>query len=326
MENLPEHLGEYVDNLVNARMAGVENMVHAALAAANEARPNRSLKPSKPEAFSGAPREPIDLWLFQTEQWLVAGGVTTDHEKITLASGLLRNSALLWWRSIYGRPDTPVTWAAFKESITSAFQPINPMESARDRLANLRQTGPVRTYASIFRAIILEIPTITDDEKKDRFIRGLKPNLVREIRVRAPATFEEAVTMAVRLDAIGWRASPRPGVTTTNGPVPMELGLTRHVLPSNTTGSAAAIRSSAPTNAVNSEWARPSYCDVAAGNINAVRSRPSTSGIPSRPLTPRAKLTDRDRAELRRRGVCFKCRKAGHIARDCPERENFHRR
>lgn len=321
----PENFAEYV-GVVNARIAAMEDMVNATLAAASAPRPNRLLKPSKPEAFSGAPREPVDLWLFQIEQWLIAGGVNTEHERITLATGLLRHSALLWWRSIYGRPDTPVTWAAFKESITAAFQPINPMESARDRLANLRQTGPVRTYASIFRAIILEIPSITDDEKKDRFIRGLKPNLVREVRVRAPVTFEEAVTMSVRLDAIGWRASPRPGAPNNNGPVPMELGLTRHVTPANSNGSAAAIRSSAPANAVNSEWARPSYRDVTAGHINAVRARTSHSGIPSRPLTPRSKLTDRDRAELRRHGVCFKCRKAGHIARECPERENFQRR
>ena len=307
----PENLEEYLDHLVTTKLAA--------------ARPSK-LKPSKPEAFSGAPREPVDLWLFQIDQWLTAGGVTADHERIVLATGLLRNSALLWWRSIYGRPDTPITWQAFMESITAAFQPINPTESARDRLANLRQTGPVRTYASIFRAIILDIPTITEDEKKDRFIRGLKPSLMREVRVRAPPTFEEAVTMSVRLDAIGWHAMSRPGGSTTNGPVPMELGLTRHVTSANPNGSAAAIRSSPTANAVNSEWARPSYRDVTTGNINVVRSRPSPSNTSSRPLPPRSKLTDRDRADLRRRGMCFKCRKAGHIARECPERENFYRR
>ena len=42
-------------------------------------------------------------------------------------------------------------------------------------------------------------------------------------------------------------------------------------------------------------------------------------------LTPgrtraRAALTDDERATLRQEGKCFKCRKKGHMSRDCPDR------
>ena len=42
-------------------------------------------------------------------------------------------------------------------------------------------------------------------------------------------------------------------------------------------------------------------------------------------LTPgrtraRAALTDDERATLRQEGKCFKCRKKGHMSRDCPNR------
>ena len=42
-------------------------------------------------------------------------------------------------------------------------------------------------------------------------------------------------------------------------------------------------------------------------------------------LTPgrtraRAALTDNERATLRQEGKCFKCRKKGHMSRDCPDR------
>ncbi len=69
---------------------------------------------------------------------------------------------------------------------------MNPTETARDRLARLRQTGPVRSYASAFRTVTLLIHTITNDEKKDRFICGLKPKIMHDVKVKAPTTFDEA--------------------------------------------------------------------------------------------------------------------------------------
>ena len=40
---------------------------------------------------------------------------------------------------------------------------------------------------------------------------------------------------------------------------------------------------------------------------------------------PRKPLTDREREEYKKKGICFKCRKPGHLARECPESSNFRR-
>ena len=38
------------------------------------------------------------------------------------------------------------------------------------------------------------------------------------------------------------------------------------------------------------------------------------------PTRARAALTNDERATLRQEGKCFKCRKKGHMSRDCPDR------
>ena len=32
-------------------------------------------------------------------------------------------------------------------------------------------------------------------------------------------------------------------------------------------------------------------------------------------------MTDEERTELMRKGLCFQCKKGGHLSRDCPERK-----
>ena len=33
------------------------------------------------------------------------------------------------------------------------------------------------------------------------------------------------------------------------------------------------------------------------------------------------KMMDEERTELMRKGLCFRCKKEGHLSRDCPERK-----
>ena len=277
--------------------AQVDAAVAQALSQVAQPAVNR-IKPVKPEALFGKPNENVRQWIFSVELWFTAGHVTSDLERVTLAVSLLRDAALVWWRSIHDLAEAPTTWEEFKSATISAFEPVNPAESARDRLATLRQSGSVRTYAYVFRSTAMSIPGITDDEKKDRFIRGLKTNTMKEVKLRCPENFDEAVSMAVRLDSLMWRYSGNPGKngSTYTRPEPMDLGA---IASSPTERRPIATRST--VNAVN---LRPSYRDGATGNFT--QRRP--------------KLTDDERAKLRREGKCFKCRQHGHLARDCPER------
>lgn len=267
----------YINAQVTAR-------VDAAVAEINANINRGGVKPSKPGTYDG--REDPELWLYGVDLYFAAASVTTDFAKITFADALLRSDALVWRRTTMA----PTEWDVWKALLISAFQPVNPSETARDRLARLRQTSSVRTYASLFRTVTLLIPNITDDEKKDRFIRGLKPKILNDVKVKAPPTFDDAVKLAVRLDSLDtWRPSSFSGTSRASHSDPMDVDV----------------------NAIDSE-----PLAVRSADVNAI--------VNSRP--PRKPLTDREREELKKKGVCFKCRKPGHIARECPEASNMNRR
>ncbi len=87
------------------------------------------------------------------------------------------------------------------------------------------------SYATAFRNIVVNIPTMTDEEKKFRFIYGLRQRTREEVRIRNPDTFEAAVQLAVRFDAI-YRPGSRFGshsFGSSSEPVPMELGVINEV-------------------------------------------------------------------------------------------------
>src|SRR5205807_10513505 len=83
----------------------------------------------------------------------------------------------------------------------------------------------------------LEIPTISEEEQLDRYIRGLKEKVHVEVELREPSNFKEAMRIADRYDTISFsytRRTPyisRPqgnyssNTTKQNtlGPAPMEI-------------------------------------------------------------------------------------------------------
>ena len=144
---------------------------------------------------------------------------------------LLRDNAMVWWRSHVEAADQGhvpriVNWVDFYNAISYEFQPINTRKIARDRLAELRQRNSVQQYAHEFRTITADIPGISEDEKIDRFVRGLKDRTRQEVDIRDPKTLDEAVRIADRYDTISYQAQRKSlakGAATRLEPVPMEL-------------------------------------------------------------------------------------------------------
>jgi hypothetical protein len=61
------------------------------------------------------------------------------------------------------------------------FYPADKARAARDKLAKWPQLKSVHVYSQSFLEIILDIPKIKEDEKIDRYARGLKTSIWEEL-------------------------------------------------------------------------------------------------------------------------------------------------
>ena len=133
-----------------------------------------------------------------------------DELHVSYAATLLRGTAMALWRyhtqdAKNGGPPLPSTWEQFKAFLILAFQPIHPTKTARDKLSVLKQTTSVQAYLYQFQTLILDIPGFTQEESIDRFTRGLKPPIRREIELRGLTTLPEIVAQAQRLDVLSYK-------------------------------------------------------------------------------------------------------------------------
>ena len=189
-------------------------------------------KVEPPPIFHGNKAGPkISMWLFHLRQYFETIGVHDEIMIVNYAASLLRDNAMVWWKCHIDLADRKLvprisTWKEFYAAITAEFQPINTTKIARDRLAELRQRNSVQSYAFEFRNITAEIPGMTEDEKVDKFIRGLKEKTRQEVDIRDPKTLDEAIRIADRYDSISFQSHRRqlPRISTQrSSATPMEL-------------------------------------------------------------------------------------------------------
>lgn len=211
---------------------------------ASPSAPRRS-KPKAPDTFDGHPKADVITWLFGVELYFNAAHITADVEKLEYVYPLLRGNALLWLQRMQkkGKLDDINTWEQFTKAVKVAFMDPTIEHRARDDLARARQTSTISQFAAYMRSLELRIVDISEEELKDRFIRGItNRDIRRELFIRDPETFDEAVAIAERMEASLRRDSfTGPPRTNTNynrhgnhrdfhapRPMPMELGNINH--------------------------------------------------------------------------------------------------
>jgi hypothetical protein len=168
-----------------------------------------SLKPPKPPTFSGSRTSTTaENWLFQFRQYFDVVPVS-EQQQVAFASTFLRDHAATWWRARVmaadsGRTERIISWQQFQTALLAEFQPVNLIETARDRLDGLRQTSSVQNYARRFREIAMLIPDLNDGEALHKFVSGLKPLIKREVKTRFPKSLEDVIRLADMVDTVAF--------------------------------------------------------------------------------------------------------------------------
>ncbi|KAA8490712.1 hypothetical protein FVE85_4343 [Porphyridium purpureum] len=220
-----------------------------------------------------------------------------ERHAIEVASTYLAGNAMLWWISLEVRP---VQFDEFLGAVHSNFAPANAAKQARDELAACVQgTRDVREYETAFSQICLRIAGLSEEEKLDRFLRGLSKRVRVFVEMSEPSTFNGAVEKATNVDEVlnrdGRQQAYRAPATSQSGPAPMELG--------------------------SAEWAeeqpvterRPSR---AAGKGRGRQMRKHGRGKGG---GKRATRGEQDKTASKESGGprCYRCKRRGHIAREC---------
>lgn len=114
-----------------------------------------------------------------------------------------------------------------------------PDEAARDKLATLVQRRGVQDYATQYQNLMLELPRMDEKDRIHNFIAGLKPDVRVHVKLRQPASLNEALALAAQADNVIWSEKrskgphnpprqfqpPKPEQANTTGEAtPMELG------------------------------------------------------------------------------------------------------
>ena len=192
---------------------------------------NRNAKHATPTTFSGRANALLD-WLFKLELYLAAVGIPqTAVDAVTLAVGYLDGAALTWWRYrvgqvAVGQQRAVDNWTDFRlAALTKQFRTLDEARTARDRLRTLRQLASVRDYAQRFQTLLLDLPTMHEDDRVWAFCAGLKPNVRVLVELARPKDLLAAIQVADTSDSTLYLNKPRAtGRTAYDGPASMELG------------------------------------------------------------------------------------------------------
>ncbi|XP_077217959.1 uncharacterized protein LOC143852459 [Tasmannia lanceolata] len=159
----------------------------------------------QPKCFIGA-RDAKELqnFLFDMEQFFRAMRLDEDAKVITASIWqYLSDDAKLWWQTRYedieaGRC-TINSWEDLKRELKTQFMLENVEFLARKNLRRLQQTGTIRDYVKQFSALMLDIKSMSEQNKLFQFLEGLKPWAQTELQRRGVQNLVEAMTAAEKL-------------------------------------------------------------------------------------------------------------------------------
>ena len=165
-------------------------------------------RPRQPDKYHGQ-RDFLLLgnWIFSVDQYFILTDMPAPKQA-PYVSMLLRDEALLWYRSSYETwdPATPLIWSILRASMREYFAPPNEDHHLQDEWANLKQYETVFKYISILTTLTMRIPGLSQTQILDKFIHKLKSKTRIEVELQDPKSPDEAYKLTDHFDRIVYGA------------------------------------------------------------------------------------------------------------------------
>lgn len=225
----------------------------------------------------------------------------TDGQKMAMAAQRMTGAARSWWLITRASGHAPQTLQGFFQAIRDEYIPADHAEKAREKLYSIEQgSHSVATYVDEFRNTALQCVDMDGQEELARFKAGLRNDIYFHVHMQEPKTTSQAMRIALKIDAAkiaarrqqhGGASGSSSGQKQKNRPPPPA--------PVYRQASITTPGQKAASPQPNQAHARaPAGDPMEIGNTEVCQPPPGV-----------AKLTDDERAMLRAKGGCFRCRR-----------------
>lgn len=271
-----------------------------------------------PAHFYGDLNTDAQQWLNSMELYLTES-YTPRGRWPGVAATYLKGPAFTWFGSV--PMESKATWEAFSSGLLARFRPVDNDRIGRSRLMVLKMKasdrGPgISQYVNRFLSLCNSVKDLSENEKFAYFTQGLTPDLQRLlIPLTHVNTVTDAISMVIRYEALTPSTSSNhmenrdrnPYRTSTNSYVRRTEERQDVVRgDSNTKTTSTPSGGTTPMELGSMERVEDTTTDEELG---VMRGNGNNRG-------PR--LGQAEVEEYMRKGLCFKCKKPGHIKRNCP--------
>jgi hypothetical protein len=268
----------------------------------------------RPAKFSSA-TEPIvaDDWLRSVSKDLVTCECT-EAEKIRFTAHLLEGPAAMWWETYQlTHPIDGLDWETFKEGFRTAHISSGIMNLKRDEFRSLRQGGrTLKEYMDDFCTLARYAPEDidTDAKRKEKFLNGLKGELKIPLSVAYAPSYQSLLDQAIALDNNIKKEENRKRKLSNSK---------NHIEPFHKKHHSSEGSGSHNSHKHNGHGHNEGFKgDHSNGNQNGNNGRHNGGNGHHNGNNGQHRHNSRDLSHI----TCFKCKKTGHFANDCPENKH----
>lgn len=179
----------------------------------------RKVKIRNPDTFDGN-RQKLQGFVSQLERYIriYSDQFEYEEDKVLFASTYLRGTAERWFEPYLNehlhKPKTAQSqttkdmfndYSKFVTHLKRAFNDVDEVRQATQKIMGIQQKGSVADYTSNFRQAAAFLEGWSDQAQRDHFYKGLKPNIKDAMAFHSyPEKLDDMIELARRLDDRFW--------------------------------------------------------------------------------------------------------------------------